>query len=84
MNYYSEQGKMPLFIRQLHDGVRLSQSFHVAPAFQIPDAVTSEPSQCCIANMYPFSRPQTFPETILCLRIKSGKNLHKTIGSTEP
>jgi hypothetical protein len=24
----------------------------------------TEPPQCCIANMYPFSGPQTFPVTI--------------------
>ncbi|KAF7177115.1 hypothetical protein CNMCM7691_004763 [Aspergillus felis] len=80
MNYYSELGKMPLFIQELYDGVRLPPWLHVAPAFQIPDAVTSEPSQRCIADIYPFSCPQTFPDTILCLKIKSEKDLHKTVG----
>jgi hypothetical protein len=36
MKYYSKQGKMPLFIQEVYDGVRLRQSLHVAPAFQIP------------------------------------------------
>ncbi|GIK04727.1 hypothetical protein Aspvir_008821 [Aspergillus viridinutans] len=80
MDYYSEQGKMPLFIQEVYDGLRLPQSLHAAPAFQIPDAVTSEPSQRCIADIYPFSRPRTFPDTALCLKIKSERNLHKTVG----
>ncbi|KAL3414430.1 hypothetical protein V8F44DRAFT_487400 [Aspergillus fumigatus] len=74
MSYYSELEKMPLFIQQLYDCVRPHQSFHVAPAFHIPDAVTSEPSRLCIADIYRVSRPQAFPETVLCLKIKRQKN----------
>ncbi|KAG2014584.1 hypothetical protein GB937_006546 [Aspergillus fischeri] len=83
MNYYSELGKMPLFIRQLYDGVRFPQSFHVAPAFHIPDAVTSEPSRLCIADMYRFSRRQAFPETVLCLKIKCQKNKDRTLAQVK-
>jgi hypothetical protein len=30
VDYYSEQGKMPLFIEEVCDGVRFRQSFHAA------------------------------------------------------
>jgi hypothetical protein len=30
MDYYSVQGKMPLYIQEAYDGVRLPQSFHDA------------------------------------------------------
>ncbi|EAW22413.1 uncharacterized protein NFIA_010950 [Aspergillus fischeri NRRL 181] len=58
-------------------------SFHVAPAFHIPDAVTSEPSRLCIADMYRFSRRQAFPETVLCLKIKCQKNKDRTLAQVK-
>lgn len=33
----------------------------------------------CIADLYPFNRPQTLPENVLCLKAKSQKNVDKTI-----
>ncbi|EDP56683.1 hypothetical protein KXW98_005298 [Aspergillus fumigatus] len=83
MSYYSELEKMPLFIQQLYDCVRPHQSFHVAPAFHIPDAVTSEPSRLCIADIYRVSRPQAFPETVLCLKIKRQKNTDRMVAEVK-
>lgn len=83
INYYSVEGKIPSYIQETDGGVGLSQSFHVAPAFGIPNAVTTEPAQRCIANMYPLSRPQAFPETVLCLKIKNEKKIDKTINQVK-
>ena len=36
----------------------------------------------CIADLYPLSRPQSFPETVKCLRVKNQKSIGKFVDTT--
>ncbi|RHZ62317.1 uncharacterized protein CDV56_108835 [Aspergillus thermomutatus] len=61
-------------LRSLFASFASFDDVQVAPAFQISDGITSEVApRRVVANIYPFGRPQTFPDSVLCLKVKSEK-----------
>ncbi|KAL1846953.1 hypothetical protein Plec18170_008922 [Paecilomyces lecythidis] len=79
LDRYDGENKIPRYVTETYEGLRWPRSFRVMPNFAIPEGITENPSIHYIANLYPYSRPQSFPNNVLCLRMKSHKNVQKTI-----
>lgn len=79
LDHYQEEGQIPSYITETYEGLRWPSSFRVMPVFAIPERVTETATMHRIVNLYPYGRTQSLPDTVLCLRIKSHKNIKKTI-----
>ncbi|KAG5286959.1 hypothetical protein I7I48_02774 [Histoplasma ohiense] len=83
---YAEEGKVPQNVfdkymagieRPPEDRVQV----WVARDFEIPQQITGDLQQHRIANMYPFTRPRFFPETVRALRIKHDKKKERFLAT---
>ncbi|KAJ9267610.1 hypothetical protein DTO212C5_5849 [Paecilomyces variotii] len=83
LDRYWEEGKIPRYISETYEGVRWPRSFRVMPVFAIPERVTETATIHHITDLYPYARAQFFPDSVLCLKLKSHKKATKTIAQAE-
>ncbi|KAJ9228930.1 hypothetical protein DTO027B5_8540 [Paecilomyces variotii] len=83
LDRYWEEGKIPRYISETYEGVRWPRSFRVMPVFAIPERVTETATMHHITDLYPYARAQFFPDSVLCLKLKSHKKATKTIAQAE-